>query len=77
MSPYPYPVQVERTNGIGVGCRTDPFGPVNCGYGAPEGATVYLTCFYRYGDPVGPNGNTLWYRVEYGGRQFFVASSWG
>lgn len=67
---------VERTGGIGVGCRTAPFGPIDCGYGAPEGHTVQLGCFYRYGDPVGPNRNTLWWRVSYGGKEFFVADHW-
>ena len=48
------------TLGVGVGCRINPFEPIECGYGAPEGATLQLQCFYWRGDPVGPNGNTVW-----------------
>src|SRR4051812_26874463 len=75
--------RVVATRGIGVGCRTAPYGAADCGYGAPESrpndnltGVVTLGCFFRYGDPVGSNGNDLWWRVTYGGKTFFVADHW-
>lgn len=68
--------RVVGTGGTGVGCRQGPGGPPDCGYGAPESALVDLGCFFRYGDPVGSNGNDLWWRVTYGGKTFFVADHW-
>jgi hypothetical protein len=64
---------VERSIGVGVGCRINPFEPIECGYGAPEGATLQLQCFYWHGDPVGPNGNTVWWRVTFGSKDVFIA----
>ena len=68
--------RVVGTGGTGVGCRTSPYGPADCGYGAPESGVVGLVCFYRYATPVGSNGNDLWWRVTYGGKTFFVADHW-
>ena len=79
--------RVVGTGGIGVACRNGPtINSDRCGYGAPEWApsppkpagygVVKLDCFYRYGDPVGSNNNDLWWRVEYGGKTFFVADHW-
>jgi hypothetical protein len=65
------------TLGVGVGCRINPFEPIECGYGAPEGATLQLQCFYWHGDPLRPNGNTVWWRVTFGSKDVFIADHSG
>ena len=60
---------------MGVGCRINPFEPIECGYGAPEGATLQLQCFYWHGDPLRPNGNTVWWRVTFGSKDVFIADT--
>jgi hypothetical protein len=60
---------------VGVGCRINPFEPIECGYGAPEGATLQLQCFYWHGDPLRPNGNTVLWRVTFGSKDVFIADT--
>ncbi|WP_163511612.1 hypothetical protein [Fodinicola acaciae] len=67
--------QVVGTGGIGVAYRSVPWGPGE-GYGAPEGAWLTLYCYYPYGDPVGSNGNRVWWNISYGNRGFWVADHW-
>lgn len=65
-------VQIARTGGIGVAARNAPADAARVGPGAPEGAWVNTRC-QTWGDPVGPRANRLWWLIDYGGRQFFVA----